>query len=50
MVVIMKFEAACIKEYGSFVDALDQGDVWFKPKTLDVDMKHRESPPAKQSI
>ena len=32
------------------VAALDRGDVRFKPKKLDLDMKHRESPPVKPSI
>ena len=30
--------------------ALDQGDVRFKPKKYDLNMKNRESPPAKPSI
>ena len=46
-VVIMNFESDCIEDYGSLVAALDQGDVWFKPTKLDLDMKHRDSPPAK---
>ena len=29
--------------------ALDRGDVQFKPKKLDLDMKHHEYPPAKPS-
>ena len=32
------------------VAALDRGDVRFKPKKLDLDMKHHESPPTKPSI
>ena len=30
--------------------ALDRGDVQFKPKKYKLDMKNRESPPAKPSI
>ena len=48
--VIMNFESDGIEEYGSLVAALDQGDVRFKPNKLELDMKHRESPPAKPSI
>ena len=48
--VIMNFASDCIKYYGSLAAALDRGDVWFKPKKLDLDMKHRESPTAKPSI
>ena len=48
--VIMNFESDCIEEYGSLVAAFDQGDVRFKPMKLDLDMKNRESPPAKPSI
>ena len=32
------------------VDELDRGDFRFKPKKLELYMKHRESPPPKQSI
>lgn len=46
----MNFESDCIEEYGSLVAALDRGDVCFKPKKLDLDMKYRESPPMKSSI
>ena len=48
--LIMNFDSDCIEEYGSLVIALDQGDVPFKPKKLELLMKHRESPPAKPSI
>ena len=48
--VIMNFESDCIEEYGSLVESLDQGDVRFKPKKLDLFMKHRVSPPAKPSM
>ena len=46
----MNFDSDCIKEYGSLVAALDRVDVRFKPKKLELDMKHRESPPTKPSI
>ena len=46
----MNFESDDIEEYGSLVAELDQGDVWFKKKKLELDMKHRESPPVKPSI
>ena len=32
------------------VAALNGGDIHFKPKKVELDMKHRESQPAKQSI
>ena len=48
--VILNFDSDCIEEYGSLVAALDRGDVRFKPKKLELDMKHRESPPAIPSI
>ncbi|XP_069149188.1 uncharacterized protein [Solanum lycopersicum] len=47
---IMNFESDGIEEYGSLVAALDRGDVRFKPKKFELDMKHRESPLAKPSI
>ena len=46
----MNFDSDCIEEYGSLVAALDRGDVRFKPKKLESDMKHREFPPTKPSI
>ena len=46
----MNFESDCIEEYKSLVAALDRGDVRFKPKKFELDMKNRESPPAKPSI
>ena len=46
----MNFDNNCIEEYGSLVAALDRGDGWFKPKKYELDMKNRESPPAKPSI
>ena len=30
--------------------ALDRGDVRFKPKKLELDIRHRESPPSKPSV
>ena len=32
------------------VTALDRGNIRFKPKKFELDMQHRESPPAKPSI
>ena len=46
----MNFERDCVEEYVSLVAALDHGDVRFKPKKYELDMKNRESPPAKPSI
>ena len=46
----MNFESNGIEKYGLFVAALDQGDVRFKPKKLELDMKHCESLPATPSI
>ena len=48
--VIMNFDSDCTEEYESLVAALDRGDVRFKPKKYELDMKNRESPPAKPSI
>ena len=48
--VIMNFYNECIKEYGSLVAALYRGDVRFKPKKYELDMKNREFPPSKPSI
>ena len=36
----MNFESHDIEEYGSLVVELDQGDVRFKKKKLELDMKH----------
>ena len=49
-VVIMNFDSNFIKEYESLVVALDRGDVLFKPKKYELDLKNRESPPVKPSI
>ena len=48
--VMMNFDNDCIEEYESLVVALDRGDVRFKPKKYELDMKNCESPPAKPSI
>ena len=48
--VIMNFDNDCIEEFGSLVVALDRGDILFKLKKYKLDMKNRESPPAKLSI
>ena len=50
VIVIMNFYIDCIEEYESLVAALDRGDVRFTPKKFELDMKNRESPPAKPSI
>ena len=46
----MIFDNDCIEEYDSLVVALDRGDVRFRPKKYELDMKNRESPPAKPSL
>ena len=46
----MNFDNDYIEEYESLVAALDRGYVRFKPKKYELDMKNRESPPAKPSI
>ena len=46
----MNFDNDCIEEYDSLFVALDRGNVRFKPKKYEFDMKNRESPPAKPSI
>ena len=46
----MNFDSDCIEEYGSLVAVLDQTDVRFKQKKLELDMKNRESPLLKPSI
>ena len=48
--VIMNFDNDCIEEFGSLVVALDRGDIEFKPKKYELDMKNCEYPPAKPSI
>ena len=46
----MNFDSDCIEEYESLVADLNRGDVRFKPKKYELDMKNSESPPAKPSI
>ena len=46
----MNFDNDCIEEYGSLVAALDRGNVCFEPKKFELDMQHRESPPANPFI
>ena len=46
----MNFYSDCIEEYESLVSALDQGDVQFKPKKYELDMKNRETPLGKAAI
>ena len=41
----MNFDSDWIEEYESLVAALDRGDVRFKPKKFELDMKNRESHP-----
>ena len=48
--VIMNFDSDGIDEYESLVAALDRGNVHFKPKKFESDMKHPESQHAKPSI
>ena len=45
----MNFENNGIEEYGYLVAALDRGEFRSKLKKLELDMKHRESPPARPS-
>ena len=46
----MNFDSDGIEEYGSFVAALDRGNVHFKPKKFELYMQHYESPSTKPSI
>ena len=46
----MNFDYDCIEEYESLVADLDRGDVGFKLKKYELDMKNRESSPTKPSI
>ena len=46
----MNFDCDGIEEYGSLVATLDRGNVHFKPKKFELDMKHPEFRPAKPSI
>ena len=47
LAAIMNLYCDCIEKYKSLAAALDRGYVWFKPKKLELDMKHREYPPTK---
>ena len=46
----MNFESNGIEQYVSLVETLDQGEFLFKIKKQKLDIKNRESPPAKPSI
>ena len=46
----MNFDSDGIEEYDALVNALEQKKYWLKTKKLELDMKHRESPPARPSI
>ena len=46
----MNFDRDCVEDYESLVAALDRGDVRFKPKKYELDMKNRKFPPTKSSI
>ena len=46
----MNFDNDCIEEYESLLATLDRGDVRFKLKKYELDMKYLESPPAKPCI
>ena len=48
--MIMNFSSDGIEEYGSLVAALERGEYLFKLKKLELDINHRECPPAKPSI
>ena len=43
--VIVNFDSDYIEEYGSLFVEIDRCFVRFKTKKLELDMKHRESPP-----
>ena len=47
--VMMNFESDGIEEYDELVDALDRCEYRSKPKKFELDMKNRESPPARPS-
>ncbi len=48
--VIMNFDSDGIDEYDELVAALDRCEYRSKPKKYELDMKNRESPPARPSI
>ncbi|KAK4727138.1 hypothetical protein R3W88_032055 [Solanum pinnatisectum] len=45
--VMMNFDGDCIKDYDKLVVALDRFEFRSKPKRLELDMKNRDSAPAK---
>uniref|UniRef100_M1DL13 Integrase core domain containing protein n=1 Tax=Solanum tuberosum TaxID=4113 RepID=M1DL13_SOLTU len=48
--VMMHFDSEGIEEYDELVATLDKYEYWSKPKKLELDMKNRESPPARPSV
>ncbi|KAH0678939.1 hypothetical protein KY284_020024 [Solanum tuberosum] len=48
--VMMNFDSDSIEEYEELVASLDRCEYWSKPKKYELDMKNRESPPARPSI
>ncbi|KAH0682220.1 hypothetical protein KY289_019972 [Solanum tuberosum] len=48
--VMMNFEGNGIEDYDELVAALDMFEFCSKPKKLELDMKNRDSPPAKPSV
>ena len=48
--VIMNFDSDGIEAYNYLVAALELNAYQSKPKKLELDMKHHESPPARPSI
>ena len=48
--VMMNFDSDCIEEYDELVAELDRCEYRSKPKKYELDMKNRESPPARPSI
>ncbi|XP_049406090.1 uncharacterized protein LOC125869677 [Solanum stenotomum] len=50
IVVMMNFDNDGIDEYDELVAPLDRFEFRFKPKRLELDMKNRDTPPAKLSV
>uniref|UniRef100_M1DEH6 Integrase core domain containing protein n=1 Tax=Solanum tuberosum TaxID=4113 RepID=M1DEH6_SOLTU len=48
--VMMNFDSDCIEEYLHLVAALDRCEYRSKPKNYELNMKNRESPPARPSF
>ena len=48
--VMMNFEGDGIEDYDELVAALDRFEFHSKPKRLELDMKNRDSPPARPSV